>query len=72
MVGRILESGGGVAATGYSPVFIQGSFVATNTTHYLGLAAKTLLATDLVFRVTRQTAKPLSLSIFEYKGDVLT
>jgi hypothetical protein len=72
VVGRILESGGGVSATGYIPVFIQGSFVATNTTHYLGLTAKTLTASNVTFRVTRQAAKPLSLSIFEFKGDVLT
>ena len=71
VVGRILIGADGSSATGYSPTFIQGSFVATNTTHYLGLNSKTL-SSDVTFRVTTSGDRPLTLSISEFKGDVLT
>ena len=71
VIGRNLIGASSSSATGYIPTFIQGSFVATNSTHYLGLNSKTL-NTDNTYRVTTSGDRPLTLSIYEYKGDVLT
>ena len=71
IVGRLLHESSSVAAQVYIPVFNQGAFVATNTTHYLGLTAYSL-TTDCTFRVTSTSTRPLQLSIYEFQGDVVT
>jgi len=72
IAGRILPSTSSNGANGFFPTNIQGSFLATNTTHYLGITAKTLAETTCTFTVTQNSSRPLTLSIYEYKGDVLT
>jgi len=72
VIGRILTTNSSAGVSGYFPTLIQGSFVATNTTHYLGLASKTLADVTVTFRVSQTSTRPLTLSIFEYKGDILT
>ncbi len=72
VIGRILTGNSSAGVNGYIPTLIQGSFVATNTTHYLGLASKTLADVTVTCRVTQTSNRPNTLSIFEYKGDVLT
>ena len=70
-VGRNLASGSGSSATSFAPVHIQASFVATATTHHLGLVFYSG-GSDIQARVHADSDYPLLLTAYEFQGDVLT
>jgi len=51
---------------------ISGVFVATNTTHFLGISAQSLNDSTTTLKVKQNDPRFLILSIYEFKGDVLT
>lgn len=71
-LGRDMGAASSNSADLAQDVAIPGVFVATNTTHYLGLTGRSLNDTTTTFRIKRAGERNLILSIYEFKGDVLT